>query len=98
MSSEFKYFDSGKKSSYINRHYRSLVSIARENVLTEMKDGIKLDIGVARRIMDQKGPGVTYGSWRLTTNIRKTLSPTFTAGMFSQILLNDPTEVGKPRP
>lgn len=100
VTSEFKYFDSGVKGSYINRHYRSLYSITRENVLTEQDHGVKLDLGVARRVFDQKmsgGKPTSYGNWRLTSSLRKTINPNFTTSLFAQYLRNDPTELGKPK-
>lgn len=97
-TSEFKYFDSGKSGSYINRHYRSLFSITRENVLTEEKDGIKMDLGVARRVFDMRASPTSYGNWRLTSNFKKTINPNFSTSLFAQYLLSDPKEAGKAMP
>ena len=94
-TSEFKYFDSGVAGSYINRHYRSLFSITRENILTEDKNGVKMDIGVARRQFDKEFPGSAHGNWRLVTNFKKTFNPNFSTSLLAQYLYNDPKNAQK---
>lgn len=91
VTSEFKYTDAISKGTFINRHYRSLVSFTRENVLTESDNGFKLDLGVARRIFDRnKGKASSYGNSRLFGSMSKKVNDKLSGSLFVQYLANDP--------
>lgn len=92
-TSEFKYTDAEKKSSWINGHYRSLVLLTRENILVEKEHGIKLDLGVGRRIFDrQDGKFPIYGNNRINASISKKISDKLSTSLFAQYLANDPAK------
>lgn len=91
VTSEFKYTDAVSKGTFINRHYRSLVLFTRENVLTEKDDGIKMDVGVGRRIFDRNhGNASSYGNTRLNASLSKKVSDKLSSSLFVQYLANDP--------
>ncbi len=90
-TSEFKYTDAADQGSYINRHYRSLILLTRENVLTEAEDGIKMDVGIGRRIFDRNhGKAGAYGNSRLNTSLSKKFGEKLSTSLFIQYLSNDP--------
>lgn len=94
-TSEFKYSDvpEDKRGSYINRHYRSLVLITRENILTEKEHGVKMDVGIGRRIFDrQKGQFPVYGNNRVNASFSKKMSDKLSTSLFAQYLANDPAK------
>ncbi len=92
-TSEFKYTDAAAKASFINRHYRSLVLLTRENVLTEKENGIKMDIGVGRRIFDRNhGTMSAYGNSRINTSLSKKFGESLSTSFFAQYLYNDPAK------
>lgn len=92
-TSEFKYTDAEAKGTFINRHFRSLVLITRENLLTEKEDGIKLDMGVGRRIFDRNhGKASGYGNSRINTSISKKFGENLSTSFFAQYLYNDPAK------
>ncbi len=97
-TSELKYTDAEVKGTFINRHYRSLVLITRENLLTEKEHGIKLDAGIGRRITDRNhGAASAYGNNRVNVSVSKKFSDTFSASSLIQYLGNDPAK-GRIRP
>ena len=90
-TSEFKYTDAEAKGTFINRHFRSLVLLTRENVLTEVDNGIKLDLGIGRRINDRNhGAATSYGNSRITSSLSKKFSDKLSTAVYAQYLLNDP--------
>lgn len=91
LTSEFKYTDDPTKpNGFINRHFRSLAIATLENVLTEKTDGLKLDLGVARRIMDRNhGAAFSYGTSRVRANLAKKFGNVSTS-MLMQYMNNDP--------
>ncbi len=93
-TSEFKYTDATVlRGTYINRHYRSLVLISRENVLTEKENGIKMDIGVGRRIFDRNhGKAAGYGNSRINTSLSKKFGDNLSTSLLVQYLANDPAK------
>lgn len=92
VTSEFKYADV-KAASYINRHYRSLVSITRENILTEKENGIKMDVAIARRIFDRNhGAAGSYGNSRINASLSKKFGEKLSTSMLVQYLGNDPVK------
>lgn len=93
VTSEFKYIDNGNKGTFINRHYRSLVSLTKENVLVEKEDGLKLDVGIARRVFDRNhGLAGSYGNSRVNASIGKKLSDSLTTSTMVQYMANDPAK------
>lgn len=91
VTSEFKYTDALVKGSFINRHYRSLILVTRENVLTEKDNGIKMDVGLGRRIFDRNhGAASGYGNSRVNTTLSKKFGDKLSTGFFAQYLANDP--------
>ncbi|MEA9358324.1 hypothetical protein SHI21_18965 [Bacteriovorax sp. PP10] len=92
-TSEFKYTDAEAQGSFINRHYRSLVLLTRENVLTEKENGIKMDIGVGRRIFDRNhGAQTSYGNNRINTSLSKKFGEKLSTSLLAQYLANDPAK------
>lgn len=92
-TSEFKYSDAQAKGTFINRHFRSLVLLTRENVLTEKDNGIKMDVSVGRRIFDRnKGAAGGYGNSRINTSLSKKFGTTLSTSFLAQYLLNDPAD------
>ncbi len=92
-TSEFKYTDAEAKGSFINRHYRSLILVTRENVLTEKENGLKMDIGFGRRIFDRNhGAASSYGNSRVNTTLSKKFGDTLSTSMLVQYLGNDPAK------
>ena len=92
-TSEFKYTDAETKGTYINRHFRSLFLLTRENVLTEKENGIKLDIGGGRRLFDRnKSQASSYGNTRLNTTISKKFGEKLSTSLLAQYLTNDPVK------
>jgi hypothetical protein len=92
-TSEFKYNDNGPSGTYINRHFRSLFLITRENVLTEKEDGIKLDIGGGRRVFDRNhGAAISYGNNRINASMSKKFNPELSTSLLVQYLGNDPAK------
>lgn len=89
-SGDFRMNTRGESTgTYPNQYFRSLYSITRENVLTETDDGIKLNLGVARRQFSQHVQPVSYGNWRLTAEVNKALSPRANLNVFALYLFND---------
>ncbi len=92
-TSEFKYTDATAKGSYINRHYRSLVLLTRENVLTEKDNGIKMDLSIGRRIFDRNhGKAISYGNSRVNASLSKKFGDKLSTSMLVQYLANDPAK------
>jgi hypothetical protein len=94
-SAEFKYADY-QLAGYPNRFYRALYSLTRENVLTEKENGVKLDVGIARRVFDRKAVPGTFGNTRLTTSWSRALPGGIgknTGSLFAQYLYNDPKNI-----
>lgn len=92
VTSEFKYADVAA-ATYINRHYRSLVTITRENILTEKENGLKMDVGIARRITDRNhGAAASYGNNRINTSLSKKFGEKLSTSMLIQYLGNDPVK------
>lgn len=95
VTSEFKYTDAppALAGTFINRHYRSLILLTRENVLTEKDNGIKLDLGIGRRIFDRNhGKAPSYGNNRVNATISKKFSDQLSTSMLVQYLANDPAK------
>lgn len=89
-SGDFRMNTRGESTgTYPNQYFRSLYSITRENVFTEADDGIKLNLGVARRQFSQHVQPVSYGNWRLTAEVNKALSPRANLNVFALYLFND---------
>jgi hypothetical protein len=92
VTSEFKYADVAA-ATFINRHYRSLVTITRENILTEKENGLKMDVGIARRITDRNhGAAPSYGNSRINTSLSKKFGEKLSTSMLVQYLGNDPVK------
>jgi hypothetical protein len=92
-TSEFKYTDAAVKGTFINRHYRSLFLLTRENVLVEKEDGIKLDLGIGRRVFDRNhGAATSYGNNRVNATIGKKFGDKFSTSTLIQYLGNDPAK------
>lgn len=90
-TSEFKYTDAEAKATWINRHYRSLFLLTRENILTQKENGIKMDVGVGRRVFDRNhGAATVYGNTRLNTTLSKKINDKLSTSLLAQYLLNDP--------
>lgn len=93
VTSEFKYTDAEAKGTFINRHYRSLVLLSRENVLTEKENGIKMDVAIGRRIFDRNhGAASSYGNSRINTSLSKKFGDNLSTSMLVQYLANDPVK------
>jgi hypothetical protein len=93
VTSEFKYTDAAVKASFINRHYRSLVLLSRENVLTEKENGIKMDVAIGRRIFDRNhGAASSYGNSRINTSLSKKFGDKLSTSLLVQYLGNDPVK------
>jgi len=93
VTSEFKYTDAEAKASFINRHYRSLVLLSRENILTEKENGIKMDVAIGRRIFDRNhGAASSYGNSRINTSLSKKFGDTLSTSLLVQYLGNDPVK------
>ena len=91
-TSEFKYTDAVAGGTYIDRHYRSLVTLTKANILTEAENGIKLDFGIGRRIFDRnEGRSSVYGNNRAFANMSKKAGKA-SLGLFAQYLNNDPAK------
>ncbi|MBC7712889.1 MAG: hypothetical protein H7177_06095 [Rhizobacter sp.] len=94
-TSEFKYTDASAatRGSYINRHYRSLILINRENILTEKENGIKMDAAIGRRIFDRNhGAAGSYGNNRINTSLSKKFGDKLSSSLLVQYLGNDPVK------
>lgn len=98
-TSEFKYSDIPlgvpSRGTYFNRHFRSLILVTRENVLTEKENGLKLDLGFGRRIFDRKQGAVTaasYGNNRVNASLGKKFGENLSSSMLVQYLGNDPAK------
>lgn len=93
VTSEFKYTDAAAKGTFINRHYRSLVLLSRENILTEKDNGIKMDVAIGRRIFDRNhGAAGSYGNSRINTSLSKKFSDKLSTSLLVQYLGNDPVK------
>lgn len=92
-TSEFKYTDALAQGSFINRHYRSLVTLTREKLLLEKEHGFRLDAGVGRRIFDAHWPG-RYGNSRAFVTLHKTWMAKHPSTLTVQYLGNDPVTLG----
>jgi hypothetical protein len=91
VTSEFKYTDAISNGSFINRHYRSLVLLTRENVMTEKEDGVKLDLTIGRRINDRNhGAASSYGNSRINASLSKKFGESLSTSLLAQYLANDP--------
>jgi hypothetical protein len=91
-SAEFKYSDHNR-NGFPNRFFRGLFSLNRDNILNEKDHGVKLELGVARRVFDEKTVASSHGNTRLTSNFSKALSwgnGKHTASLFAQYMYNDP--------
>lgn len=91
-TAEFKYTDNGA-ATYPNRYFRSLFTITRENILTEKDHGIKMDLGIGRRVMDRKSSPKGYGNTRAFANFSRSIPGGIgknTASLTTQYLYNDP--------
>lgn len=86
---EFKYSDY-EAPGFPNRFYRGLFTITHENILKEKENGVKLDIGIGRRVFDRKSVPGTFGNTRLVTTWSKTFNPQLSGNMLAQYLYNDP--------
>lgn len=92
-TSEFKYTDAESKGTFINRHYRSLVLLTRENVLTQADHGVKMDVGVGRRIFDRNhGAASSYGNNRINASLSKKFGDKLSTSLLAQYLANDPAK------
>lgn len=93
VTSEFKYTDAAAKGTFINRHYRSLVLLSRENILTEKENGIKMDVAIGRRIFDRNhGAAGSYGNSRINTSLSKKINDKLSTSLLVQYLGNDPVK------
>ena len=93
VSSEFKYTDAAVKGTFINRHYRSLVLLTRENILTEKEDGVKMDVSIGRRVFDRnKSQASSYGNSRINTSLSKKFGEKLSTSFLAQYLANDPAK------
>ncbi len=93
VTSEFKYTDAAAKGTFINRHYRSLVLLSRENILTEKENGIKMDVAIGRRIFDRNhGAASSYGNSRINTSLSKKFGDNLSTSLLVQYLGNDPVK------
>jgi hypothetical protein len=95
---EFKYADSeaGVALGYPNRFFRSLYNLTRENVLVEKDNGVKMDLGIGRRVYDRKTFANTFGNSRLFANFAKALPGGMgknTSTLLVQYFYNDPKNV-----
>lgn len=91
-SAEFKYTDN-EADGYPNRYYRSLFSITRENLLTEKDNGIKMDVGIGRRVNDRKSIPKNYGNSRVFATFSRAIPGGIgknSASLLTQYLYNDP--------
>jgi hypothetical protein len=97
-TSELKYSDSTANSpsqTYINRHYRSLFLLTRENLFTEKVDGFRMDASLGRRVFDAHF-GSSYGNSRANVSLSKKFGE-HSSSLLVQYLLNDPKK-GKKAP
>ncbi len=93
-TSEFKYTDApaAYARTYIDRHYRSLVTLTKSNILTDAQHGLKLDFGIGRRIFDRnEGSATVYGNNRAFVSMSKKINDS-SLGLFVQYLNNDPAK------
>jgi hypothetical protein len=92
VTSEFTYSDNGNAGKFINRHYRDLILLTRENILTEKENGLKMDVGVGRRIFDRNhSKQQSYGNSRINTTLsKKFLDDKLSSSILVQYLKNDP--------
>lgn len=91
VTSEFKYTDAAAKGTFVNRYYRSLVLLTRENVLTEKDNGIKLDFTLGRRLNDRNhGTAKSYGNNRVNVSMSKKFGEKLSTSLLAQYLSNDP--------
>jgi hypothetical protein len=91
-SLEWRTSDKPNYSVYsANRFYRALFSLSLTNVLTEKEDGLKLDLGIARRYFDRSHPAglKTYGNNRFNFTMSKSWGDN-NGSLFVQYLENDP--------
>lgn len=88
-SSEIKYASIDGTAGFPNRFYRSLITLTRSEVLSEKDDGVKLNLGFARRYFDQISYPAAYGNTRLIATFSKTIG---NASLFIPVtyLQNDP--------
>lgn len=92
-TSEFKYTDTEPAAApYPDRHYRSLILITRENILTQKDNGIKLDAGIGRRIFDRLGLPSTYGNSRVNVTVSRKVNDKLSVSSLVQYLANDPAK------
>lgn len=95
VTSEFNYSDiKPLPSGFPNRHYRSLVLLTRENVLTEALNGVKMDLSLGRRLFDRKAVPSTYGNSRIYASFSKKVNDKLSSTLITQYLFNDPSKSG----
>ena len=95
-TAEFKYADYQAGPAFPNRFYRALYSVTHDNILNEKDNGVKLDLGVARRVFDRIAVPNTYGNTRFTTNWTKAIpggGGKNSGTLFAQYLYNDPKKI-----
>ena len=76
VSSEIKYASVDGTAKFPNRFYRGLISLTKSEILSEKDDGVKLNLGVARRYFDQISYPVAYGNTRIIVTLAKTMGIT----------------------
>lgn len=92
---EFKYTDNNA-ANYPNRFFRSLYTVTRENLLTEKDHGVKMDLGLGRRMYDRKTVPNTFGNTRIFANFSRAIPGGIgknSASLVAQYLLNDAKNV-----
>ena len=91
VNSEFKYTDATARQTFVNRHYRSLVQLTREKILTEKANGIGLSAAITRRIIDRINAPFNrnYGNSRASVTLSKTWMEKHSSSLVVQYLNND---------
>lgn len=91
-SNEFKYASTDGTADFPNGFYRGLVTLTKSDILTEKENGIKLNLGVARRYNNPRAIPTTYGNSRLIATVSKTFRNA-NFNMQSLYLYNDPKTI-----
>jgi hypothetical protein len=91
ISSEFKYASIDKTATFPNRLRRGLITFTKSEVLTEKEDGVKMNLGFARRYFDRMTLPDTYGNNRFIATFGKTMGIA-TLSMPITYLHNDPKD------
>jgi hypothetical protein len=94
-SAEFKYTDN-EAEAYPNRYFRSLYTVTKENILTEKVHGVKMNLGIGRRVMDRKSAPNGYGNNRVFANFSRAIPGGIgknNASLLTQYLYNDPKNI-----